>query len=297
MSGPGFQRCLSPFGPDLDIAGRRYFLTSRVLAIQNCRGISAGPKGDQMVRTASRSRPVASFTHAVKVEVYQPKSEVLESTRHLNIEKLKRSARAEIEVGHVATQSCRQLVRARIRKGMVAELVLEPCAEREPIRITPEIARLLKAARQRVARKRRRAPRFPMPVEEFLQDTKAALDETMICVHICIWRYCFDCCVGHRRRCLPVVRAEHAPAQAHRLVPAFTIVRLDESTLTLPALRAGSLPLPLRPPGRSARGRERGRSSAFLTLAPSGRAAGTSSRGWANARTCALRLGGGTAAP
>jgi hypothetical protein len=147
-----------------------------------------------MARTAKRSRPVASFTHPINVEVHKPRVEVLESARLLDIGKLKRSARAEIEVGYIATRRCRQLVRATVRKGMVTKLVLEPCAEQQRLKITPDIARVLKEARRQVMSKGRRAPGFPMPIEKFMSDIAAAVDETIICVHICIWRYCLDCC-------------------------------------------------------------------------------------------------------
>ena len=146
-----------------------------------------------MARTAKRSRPVASFTHPIKVEVHKPRVEVLESVRHLDIGNLKRSA-AEIEVGYLATRRCRQLVRATLRKGMVTKLVLEPCAEQERMKITPEIARVLEEARRQVMSKGRHAPEFPMPIEDFMSDIAAAVDETIICIHICIWRYCLDCC-------------------------------------------------------------------------------------------------------
>src|SRR5690242_14036586 len=117
-------------------------------------------RGDHMARIESRSRPVASFNHPVKVEVHKPTFELLQSARLLDFAKLQRTARAEIEIGYVRTRSCRQLVRATLRKGMVTGLVLEPCAELQRVEITPEIARVLKAARRRAASKGGRRPRF-----------------------------------------------------------------------------------------------------------------------------------------
>jgi hypothetical protein len=104
------------------------------------------------------------------------------------------AGRAEIEVGYVDTRRRRQIVRATVRKGMVTKLVLEPCADQERIKITPDIARVLKEARRQIMGRGRRSPRFPMPLEQFMSDVGTALDETIICVHICIWHYCIDCC-------------------------------------------------------------------------------------------------------
>jgi hypothetical protein len=45
-------------------------------------------RGTTWPRTANRSRPIATFAHRVKIEVHLPRFELLESTRHLDIEKL-----------------------------------------------------------------------------------------------------------------------------------------------------------------------------------------------------------------
>jgi hypothetical protein len=149
--------------------------------------------GNQMARAAKRSRPVATFKHSLDVEVYRSRFELLESVRHLDIDGLARAAGAEIELGHVAAGCCKRLARAEVRKGMVTRILLEPCAERPRIKKTPELTRLVNLAVRRAAGKRRRLP-LPLPVRDFLSSAREVLEETIICIHICILGHCLWCC-------------------------------------------------------------------------------------------------------
>ena len=152
-----------------------------------------------MARSASRSRPVAKFTHPAKIDVYLPDFELLKSLRHLEIDQLERAASGEFEVGYFKTQCCRHLIRAVVRRGMVTKLVSDPRPKTSQAKVSREFAKLLDLARRRAVRTLgRRSPRLPMPVRAFLRDPTAAvtMDEpTIWCFKICIYGYCLECCL------------------------------------------------------------------------------------------------------
>lgn len=152
-----------------------------------------------MARIASRSRPVASFTHPAKVDVYLPTFELLKSVRHLDVDKLARSASADFEVGYFKTRCCRYLTRAVVRRGMVIKLVSEPGPDNCQMKVSHEFGNLLNLARRRAMRTLgRRSPRLPMPVRAFMRDPTAAVtmdDPTIWCFKICIHGYCLECCL------------------------------------------------------------------------------------------------------
>jgi hypothetical protein len=105
-----------------------------------------------MARRASRSRPVATFAHRGKVEVYLPNFELLETVRHLDIDKLARAASSEFEVGYFNTRCCQHLVRAVVRRGMATKLVSEPRPDSALTKVSPEFSDLLNDARRRAMR-------------------------------------------------------------------------------------------------------------------------------------------------
>jgi hypothetical protein len=152
-----------------------------------------------MARTAKRARPVATLTHSVKVEVYRPEFELLQSMRHLDPDRLARAPSAEIEVGYFKTECCRQLVRAVLHKGKVTKLALDPCPERVPVKVSPELAKLLDAARRKAMRTIKGRPqRLPMPVQTFMSNPAAVVingDPIIWCFEICIYGYCLQCCL------------------------------------------------------------------------------------------------------
>jgi hypothetical protein len=147
-----------------------------------------------MARTPKRARPVATFAHSLKVEVHRSKIELLESARHLDIAKLARAASAEVELAYLESACCQRFVRAVVRKGMVTKLVLEPCADRAPMKISPELAELLKAAGPRVLQRDRRGPRLPLGVRDFMNNVQTVLNETIYCIHLCLLGHCIWCC-------------------------------------------------------------------------------------------------------
>jgi hypothetical protein len=152
-----------------------------------------------MARTASRSRPVARFSHPAKVDVYLPTFELLKSVRHLDIDRLARAASAEFEVGYFKTRCCQYLVRAVVRRGMVTKLVSEPGPDSGQMAVSREFANLLDVARRRAMQTLgRRSSRLPMPLHVFMRDPAAAvtMDEPSVwCFKICIYGYCLECCL------------------------------------------------------------------------------------------------------
>ena len=76
---------------------------------------------------------------------------------------------------------------------MVTGLTAEPCTDDRPERASPELARLLNAARRRAAPPGR-PPRFPMPVAAFLHAARAVTIRTITCMEICVLWTCIYCC-------------------------------------------------------------------------------------------------------
>ena len=100
-----------------------------------------------MAKRAIRNRPLLSIDHSVKIEIRQAKLTPLESLKHLDVAKLKKASRAEVELGHIEGGCCSQLVRAVIRKGMVTDIAIDQCPD--AAKVTPDLARLLNKARRK----------------------------------------------------------------------------------------------------------------------------------------------------
>lgn len=149
------------------------------------------PKGNNAAKGKGRSRPL-EFSHSVKVAVETPEFELLDAVSHLDVAALERAAKAEIEVGYVESGCCRQLVRAVIRKGMVVELKVEPCAGEE-LEPSPDLVRLLEAAR-RTAGRGTRPGRLPLPVATFLASAALVTVDVLVCVRVCFLGVCATCC-------------------------------------------------------------------------------------------------------
>ncbi len=147
-----------------------------------------------MTRPLKQRRPIATFNYPVKVRVRQPEFKVLESVRHLDVAELARAANAEIELGYVKTDCCRQLVRAIIQKGNVAQIQVEAFSEGDRTPMSPELARLLKVAQRRASARRSGSPRFPMPVAEFFKEAEAFTVKTLFCFELCLFGWCIQCC-------------------------------------------------------------------------------------------------------
>lgn len=142
---------------------------------------------------ASRSK---RLTLNVPVRVSQVPFRTFESVRHLDVERLSRAARARFEVGQFDSGCCQRRVHAVVRKGMVVELEIERCAK--PVRMTPELARLMKSASKALARRRPGARRLPVSVRTFLNSPNRFTIDDWGCFMICIFGWCLICCYDTR---------------------------------------------------------------------------------------------------
>jgi hypothetical protein len=147
-----------------------------------------------MARSVKQPRPLLTFKHPAKIEIYRPEFELFGSVAHLDVAKLGRAARTEIELGTLKTSCCSPIVRAVIRKGMVTELRVDRSPESKSELITPEFSRLLDLARRRVRQRRRGPGRLPMPVAKFMSVAQEISTETLHCFSICLFGHCLICC-------------------------------------------------------------------------------------------------------
>ncbi len=149
-----------------------------------------------MPRSTKKSRTLATIKQPVTVQVRRPDFELLDSVRLLDLDKLSRTARAEIEVGYVKTDCCTQLVRAIVRKGMVTELRVEPFSKDESTPVSPALKRLLNLARAKAKASGTRPARLPMPVAQFMQNADDISITVITCFQICLFGWCIACCVN-----------------------------------------------------------------------------------------------------
>lgn len=148
-------------------------------------------------------KTAAAFRYPARVEVRRPRFYRSASLAYIDAARLARAARAEFEVGRFETECCRTLVVAVVRRGMVTGLRVAACAECKPVRPTPELQALLKAARRRIGVPDR--PFRPMPLAQFMN----GVAETIVqgpCQETCItiggYGVCFYCCgIGRERWC------------------------------------------------------------------------------------------------
>jgi len=167
---------------------------------------------------SNRGKPVTRFRYSSLVEVRRPRFKQSRLLAYVDVGKLSRAARAEFEVGHFEAGCCRTTVLAVVRRGTVTALRLEGCAERKPVRITPELKAVLKNAERRIRRGGDR-PFRPMPVSQFIGSAAGLIIEggcSEFCI-ITVWGYtlCVICCrVNGARFCVPIVRRGLAEALA-----------------------------------------------------------------------------------
>ncbi|MBC7926370.1 MAG: hypothetical protein H7039_12000 [Bryobacteraceae bacterium] len=147
-----------------------------------------------MAASTRRSQRSISFRHPARIEASRAEFEPLASLTHLDIPKLSRASRATIEIGSFKTDCCTQFVRAIVRRGMVTELVVEPCSDDKVKPPNAELVRLIDIARKRLARPGAKPLRDPIPVAEFMKNAMAITVDTITCVRICFLGICFVCC-------------------------------------------------------------------------------------------------------
>jgi hypothetical protein len=153
---------------------------------------------------------VTRFRYPSLVEVRRPRFKRSGLLAHLDVAKLTRATRAELEVGHFEGGCCRKIVLAVVRRGIVTALRLEGCAECKPVRLTPELKAVLKIAGRRIGRGRDR-PFRPMPVSQFIGRAADLIIEGG-CSEFCIitilgYSLCVICCKWNGARfCVPIIK-------------------------------------------------------------------------------------------
>ena len=156
---------------------------------------------------------MTSFRYPSRVEVRKPAFRRSPILRYLDMLKLTRATRAEVEVGHFETGCCRTTVLAVVRKGIVKALRLEGCAECKPVRFTPELQKMLTIAQRRFGGRGR--PFRPMPVAQLMS---TALGEIIDggCEEFCFitilgYEVCVLCCTwAGQRWCGPIIKPTSA---------------------------------------------------------------------------------------
>jgi hypothetical protein len=147
-----------------------------------------------VARSAKHPRPLLTFKHPAKIEIYRPEFELFGSVAHLDVAKLARTGHAEIELGRLKTSCCSPIVRAVIRKGMVTELRVDRSRDGKSELVTAEFSRLLDLACRRVRQRSRGPGRLPIPVARFMSVAQEISTETLNCFSICLFGHCFICC-------------------------------------------------------------------------------------------------------
>jgi hypothetical protein len=149
-----------------------------------------------MAPSAERPQPPITFEYPAQIEVRQPEFELLGSVPYLDLARLARATRAEIELGYYKIESCRHFVRAIVEEGMVTDLVVEPCSDDELQPASAELVRLFNVARQHVTPPESEPFQPPVPVADFMPNAAAMGLRWMVCIEICMFGTCFHCCSG-----------------------------------------------------------------------------------------------------
>ena len=113
------------------------------------------------------------------------------SLAYLDVEKLSRAAKAEFVIGQTVAGKSSRDVRAVVRKGMVVALEMEGCSDCKPMKLTPELKKVLNTALRKLNPKKDRFDK-PIPVREFLA-MEPEIDRSH-CFSFCFLGYCIQCC-------------------------------------------------------------------------------------------------------
>src|SRR5689334_7578616 len=104
--------------------------------------------------------------HPVELRASQVPVKYLASLRNVDVHKLARARRAEIELGYIKTSCCHHVARAIIRNGTVTEVRIDPGSSKKSPPLPPDVERVLEVTRKKLAAKRQQPGRFPMPVKK-----------------------------------------------------------------------------------------------------------------------------------
>lgn len=148
-----------------------------------------------MARSGGKKRLAAKYKFSLDVEVYRPEVELFESIRYLDAARLERAARAEIEVGYIKTDCCRQIVRALVQKGMVTALRIDATSKEKNAAAPPELTRLLNEVQRKAPGIPERGQRLPVPVAVFMNNARGITTEGAVrCWSVCYKGTCVTCC-------------------------------------------------------------------------------------------------------
>jgi hypothetical protein len=154
-----------------------------------------------MAKASSKSKVAAKFSAPVKVQVRLPEFEPLASLKSLDLKRLSKGNH-KIEIGFVTGGSCRNLVRAIVKNGMVTGCEIQGCKGLPKTTPPRELRAVIDKARKMAARGRRWKP---IPVAQLVSSNARIHDLIIItgggCIFICIWGYCLMCCWYPRPHC------------------------------------------------------------------------------------------------
>jgi hypothetical protein len=141
-----------------------------------------------MARSNSRRSPKVVVNQKIPIEVRRVPFKAFESVRHLDIARLSRAKSARFEVGYFESDCCRRIVHAVVKNGRVTKLEPERC--KHPVRLTPEMSKLMRAVRSKLGRTTFRST----PVSRFLAGGAGITIDISFCFIICIYNWCLLCC-------------------------------------------------------------------------------------------------------
>jgi hypothetical protein len=145
--------------------------------------------------TRSGRNPRTLVIHQkVSLTVREARFRTFDTLKQLDVQRLKRAARARFEVGWFEGGCGQRIVHAIVQKGRVTRLEIEPC--QSPVRMSAEWRPIAQAARKALAAGHRTTHSLPVSVEHFLSNAAAFSIDIWGCFTICIWGYCLECCFG-----------------------------------------------------------------------------------------------------
>jgi len=156
------------------------------------------------MRAAGKPRAV-KLRHSIDVEVAAAPFVPFQSLRSLDLDRLRRSRHAVVELGQFEAGCCKRTVRAVVQRGRVTDVDVDPCSDGKKdgkTKATPEMARLMTQARKKLAGSTPPRPRLPMPVARFFARNDHGdidLEVTAICMTMCAeflgTKVCTVCCI------------------------------------------------------------------------------------------------------
>jgi hypothetical protein len=158
---------------------------------------------------SSKSRPLASFTIPMKVEIRQAAFELFRSQGMLDIERLSRGNH-KVEVGIIKDGCCPHVISAVIKNGMVVGSEAAPCKESVGTKPPRELLALAKKATMEITARNKWKP---VPVARFF--SSISLARNLFDQYFCTWTDLGNawlvCCVLPSFRCNIVDRIYRGP--------------------------------------------------------------------------------------